>query len=224
MLIGGKYRVSRFALCAAAPQRSRDAAPGARLFLPSHAEIVRRCPTAKRPAGRQPWAARHWIVRWAAAATGVPAIRAAASCQGGPGLATLPRRQRGDADVGGQSGTRGSCPIPSPGAVRPAHWCASCASAASCAPDAAPHRHLAAVVALLVELGHGCTRRLPPGLATGGYFRCAGGAPPAALLHALRAAIGAVVMRGAGCTINDMWDRDFDAKVRAAWMARAQQP
>jgi 4-hydroxybenzoate polyprenyltransferase len=26
--------------------------------------------------------------------------------------------------------------------------------------------------------------------------------------------IGAVVMRGAGCTINDMWDRDFDRKVK----------
>ena len=24
---------------------------------------------------------------------------------------------------------------------------------------------------------------------------------------------GAVAMRGAGCTINDMWDRDFDGKV-----------
>ena len=26
---------------------------------------------------------------------------------------------------------------------------------------------------------------------------------------------GSVVMRGAGCTINDLWDRDFDAKVTA---------
>ena len=25
--------------------------------------------------------------------------------------------------------------------------------------------------------------------------------------------LGAVIMRGAGCTINDMWDRDIDAKV-----------
>lgn len=24
---------------------------------------------------------------------------------------------------------------------------------------------------------------------------------------------GALLMRGAGCTINDMWDRDFDKKV-----------
>ncbi|EGV98913.1 Para-hydroxybenzoate--polyprenyltransferase, mitochondrial [Cricetulus griseus] len=24
---------------------------------------------------------------------------------------------------------------------------------------------------------------------------------------------GAILMRGAGCTINDMWDRDFDKKV-----------
>ena len=24
---------------------------------------------------------------------------------------------------------------------------------------------------------------------------------------------GAVLMRGAGCTINDMWDKDFDRKV-----------
>ena len=27
-------------------------------------------------------------------------------------------------------------------------------------------------------------------------------------------AAGAVVMRGAGCTINDMWDKDFDSQVR----------
>jgi hypothetical protein len=26
-------------------------------------------------------------------------------------------------------------------------------------------------------------------------------------------AIGSFVMRGAGCTINDMWDRDIDSKV-----------
>ena len=26
--------------------------------------------------------------------------------------------------------------------------------------------------------------------------------------------LGALVMRGAGCTINDMWDVDFDKKVR----------
>ena len=25
--------------------------------------------------------------------------------------------------------------------------------------------------------------------------------------------IGALIMRGAGCTINDMWDKDFDKKV-----------
>jgi 4-hydroxybenzoate polyprenyltransferase len=25
--------------------------------------------------------------------------------------------------------------------------------------------------------------------------------------------VGAIVMRGAGCTINDMWDKDFDRKV-----------
>ena len=27
-------------------------------------------------------------------------------------------------------------------------------------------------------------------------------------------ALGSVVMRGAGCTINDMWDKDFDGKVQ----------
>ena len=26
-------------------------------------------------------------------------------------------------------------------------------------------------------------------------------------------AMGSFFMRGAGCTINDMWDKDFDAKV-----------
>lgn len=25
--------------------------------------------------------------------------------------------------------------------------------------------------------------------------------------------VGAVIMRGAGCTINDMWDKDFDKSV-----------
>lgn len=28
---------------------------------------------------------------------------------------------------------------------------------------------------------------------------------------------GAILMRGAGCTINDMWDRDFDKKVASPW-------
>ncbi|MGH0192400.1 UNVERIFIED_CONTAM: hypothetical protein FKN15_011425 [Acipenser sinensis] len=28
---------------------------------------------------------------------------------------------------------------------------------------------------------------------------------------------GAVLMRGAGCTINDMWDKDFDKKVRLSF-------
>lgn len=28
---------------------------------------------------------------------------------------------------------------------------------------------------------------------------------------------GAILMRGAGCTINDMWDRDFDKKVVSPW-------
>ena len=27
---------------------------------------------------------------------------------------------------------------------------------------------------------------------------------------------GALLMRGAGCTINDMWDKDFDRKVNKA--------
>lgn len=30
---------------------------------------------------------------------------------------------------------------------------------------------------------------------------------------------GAIVMRGAGCTINDLWDRDIDKKVgESEWM------
>jgi 4-hydroxybenzoate polyprenyltransferase len=29
---------------------------------------------------------------------------------------------------------------------------------------------------------------------------------------------GSFVMRSAGCTINDMWDRDIDRKVLAFWM------
>lgn len=28
---------------------------------------------------------------------------------------------------------------------------------------------------------------------------------------------GAVLMRGAGCTINDMWDQDYDKKVVSSW-------
>ena len=28
---------------------------------------------------------------------------------------------------------------------------------------------------------------------------------------------GAVLLRGAGCTVNDLWDRDIDAKVTNHW-------
>ena len=38
------------------------------------------------------------------------------------------------------------------------------------------------------------------------------GTPPDPLLCSLFAA-GAVAMRGAGCTVNDLWDRDFDRRV-----------
>mmetsp|Transcript_38779 Transcript_38779/g.124300 ORF Transcript_38779/g.124300 Transcript_38779/m.124300 type:complete len:178 (+) Transcript_38779:2-535(+) len=38
------------------------------------------------------------------------------------------------------------------------------------------------------------------------------GAPPDVALLTLFG-VGAFVMRGAGCTINDMWDRDFDRRV-----------
>ena len=38
------------------------------------------------------------------------------------------------------------------------------------------------------------------------------GAPPDAGMLALFGA-GALLLRGAGCTINDLWDRDIDAKV-----------
>ena len=34
-------------------------------------------------------------------------------------------------------------------------------------------------------------------------------------------AVGAFVMRGAGCTINDLWDRDIDAQVRCVRIAAA---
>ncbi|KAF0310442.1 4-hydroxybenzoate polyprenyltransferase, mitochondrial [Amphibalanus amphitrite] len=37
-------------------------------------------------------------------------------------------------------------------------------------------------------------------------------------------AAGAFVMRGAGCTINDMWDRDIDSKVRGPWSGRGAAP
>lgn len=30
--------------------------------------------------------------------------------------------------------------------------------------------------------------------------------------------LGAFIMRSAGCVINDIWDKDFDAKVRRTWM------
>lgn len=40
-----------------------------------------------------------------------------------------------------------------------------------------------------------------------------GGELPDAFMLALFGA-GALVMRGAGCTINDMWDKDIDAKVQ----------
>ena len=40
---------------------------------------------------------------------------------------------------------------------------------------------------------------------------CAGNIPDIYLLSLF--ATGAVIMRGAGCTINDMWDKDLDSKV-----------
>lgn len=38
------------------------------------------------------------------------------------------------------------------------------------------------------------------------------GCPPSLEMLSLFA-VGAFVMRGAGCTINDLWDRDIDSKV-----------
>lgn len=35
---------------------------------------------------------------------------------------------------------------------------------------------------------------------------------------------GAILMRGAGCTINDMWDRDFDKKVVSPWEGTERPP
>ena len=37
-------------------------------------------------------------------------------------------------------------------------------------------------------------------------------------------ALGAFFMRSAGCTINDMWDRDFDSQVRLLQMHVAPIP
>ena len=31
--------------------------------------------------------------------------------------------------------------------------------------------------------------------------------------------VGAIIMRGAGCTINDLWDRDIDNKVGTSLVA-----
>ena len=42
-----------------------------------------------------------------------------------------------------------------------------------------------------------------------------GGAFPSLSMLALFGA-GSVVMRGAGCTVNDLWDRDYDGKVTSA--------
>lgn len=35
--------------------------------------------------------------------------------------------------------------------------------------------------------------------------------------------VGTVVMRSAGCTINDLWDRDFDKKVCVSYIAEHQR-
>ena len=46
--------------------------------------------------------------------------------------------------------------------------------------------------------------------------------PPAAWAYQIALfGAGAIIMRGAGCTINDLWDRDIDNKVGAsndAWL------
>eukprot|EP00960_Hanusia_phi_P074746 768303-Hanusia_phi.AAC.4 len=49
------------------------------------------------------------------------------------------------------------------------------------------------------------------------------GAPPDVWMLT-KFAIGAVVMRGAGCTINDMWDKDIDKQVRVLPVADSLSP
>jgi 4-hydroxybenzoate polyprenyltransferase len=42
--------------------------------------------------------------------------------------------------------------------------------------------------------------------------------PPTQLFSTLGLfGVGSVIMRGAGCTINDMWDRNLDKKVLTTW-------
>ena len=43
------------------------------------------------------------------------------------------------------------------------------------------------------------------------------GVLPSLLLLA-KFGVGSVVMRGAGCTINDLWDRDIDKQVRFSFL------
>lgn len=51
----------------------------------------------------------------------------------------------------------------------------------------------------------------------------AGSASPGTMLGTTALfATGALVMRGAGCTINDMWDRSLDAHVGPSRGARAR--
>lgn len=77
---------------------------------------------------------------------------------------------------------------------------------ASVAKWAAPYARLARI-----DKPVGTYLLLAPTL-WGTALATAPGALPALSTFALFAT-GAFVMRGAGCTINDMWDRDFDAKV-----------
>ena len=49
------------------------------------------------------------------------------------------------------------------------------------------------------------------------------GCLPDAMLMA-QFAVGAFVMRGAGCTINDLWDKDIDAQAILAGRRRRRRP
>ena len=67
-------------------------------------------------------------------------------------------------------------------------------------PDLARALHLAGSWLLFWPCGWGLAQATP-----------AGCLPDPSLLAVYAA--GAFIMRGAGCTINDMWDRDIDSKV-----------
>ncbi|KAJ1455311.1 UbiA prenyltransferase family-domain-containing protein [Pelagophyceae sp. CCMP2097] len=130
-------------------------------------------------------------------------------CLGGRLVAARTARRRGPASLrAGAAGAAGR------GAAALGPWGPRRHSTGSAAPEPprVPRSKLAAFAALArADRPEGTLLLLWPGAWSIALAAPAGAAPDLHLLALFT--VGAFAMRGAGCTINDMWDRDFDARV-----------